>query len=187
MSNRRRLWWPFILALAGSLVVVVALFRLPESFVSGLERGRPFTTDQAQWAFRLLLAAALIQALAVGFLILRPDRIRRALDRDERIAALPRADLAALLARNAAGIAALTLVYGLSAFAVSGERGYVWPFLVLLAAQFAWYARLVGEIAEWLRFQEPPRPARERDTWRREPPDYCPPLARGLVRTVGAR
>lgn len=183
----RRYRRPFLVASTGSVIVAVAVFRLPETFVARLEQDRLLTTEQVRWSFRLLVVAAAIQAVVVGFLMLRPERVRRAFERDPRLAAMPRDGVTMLLARNAAGIAALTLVYGLAAFVISGERGYLWPFLVVLAAQMGWYARLVGEVAAWLRFQQPPRTERKRSVWRREPPDYCPPLARGLVRTAGAR
>ena len=162
-------------------IVSVALIRLPESFVNSLERGRPLTTPQAGWAYRLLAFAAIAQALYGGFVILRVDHVKRARDRDPKIAAMTHDRVIASLSRNAAGMVLLTLIYGVASFAVTGQRGGYWLFPVICLAQGAWYFREVGRVARWLTFQPEVRSGVVPTVWEREPPDYCPPLARALA------
>jgi hypothetical protein len=162
------------------LIVFVAVARLPETLVSQLERGRPLSEAQAGWVFRLMFVAALLQAAYGGFVVLRPDRVRKAMRTDPKVARMDRPSVAALVARNAAGMIALTVVYGLAAAGITGERGGFWLFALLAVAQGAYYYRESGVIARWLELQPEPAPEVRRGEWNREPPDYCPPLARGL-------
>lgn len=179
MARRLR---PFAVVAVIALVVCIAVARLPDSLVSLLERKTPFSSAQVGWAYRLLAFAAVAQAFYGGFVLLRPDRVEAARRKDPKVAALPRVRLVGVVARTAASMVLFTFVYGIAAFAVGGQRGGFWLFPVLAVAQGAWYYRQVGQIAKWLGFQpEPARPEAGRGAWRREPPDYCPPLARGLV------
>lgn len=163
------------------LVVCVAVVRLPDSFLEMLERTTPFTSAQAGWAYRLLALAAVAQALYGGFALLRPARVQRARASEPKLAQMSRAKLTSVVARTAASMVAFTLAYGIAALAVSGQRGGFWLFPVIAVAQGAWYYREVGQVATWLRFQdEPAGHDRSRGVWTREPPDYCPPIARGL-------
>ncbi len=175
---------PFAVAAIVVTIVSVALVRLPESFVNSLERGRPLTTPQAGWAYRLLAVAAIGQALYGGFVVLRVDHVKRARDRDAKVAAMTHKATVTSLSRNAAGMVVLTLIYGVASFAVTGQRGGYWLFPVLCLLQGAWYFRDIGRIARWLAFQPEAKPGTVPALWEREPPDYCPPLARALaVRT----
>lgn len=179
LERRRR--FPFAVGAGVLAIVVVAAARLPESFVNGLERRSPFSFSQAAWIFRLFLAGALIQALYSGFARFRTERIQRALELDERAGAWSREKLVGVVARNAVVTALTTLVYGIVLLGLTGLRGSFWAFPLLALAQGAWYYRLVGELARWSAFR-PETPTRPAPTeWQREPPDYCPPLARGLL------
>jgi hypothetical protein len=130
---------------------------------------------QSGWAYRLLVVAALAQVFWVGFRLLRPERVAAGRDAD-----LSNERVFAMTARTAAFIPALTIVYGLAALWVTGERGGFWLFVLIAVAQAAWYYRQVGEIGRFLGFQPQPAPHPGPGAWIREPPDYCPPLARGL-------
>jgi hypothetical protein len=176
-----RPWQPFAVAATIIVVVVVAVFQLPETLLGQIERDGPFTSVQADWAYRLLALAASAQAVFVGFKVLRIERVQHSLESDPRLGEMSKTQIAASLARAAAGMAMLTLLYGLSALFIGGQRGGFWLFVVLTVAQQAWYFRQAGVIAQWLEFQPEPTPQRIRDIWRREPPDYCPPLTRGLT------
>jgi hypothetical protein len=148
--------------------------------VNSLERGRPLTTPQAGWAYRLLAFFAIAQALYGGFVVFRIEHVKRARDRDARVATMTHERVITSLSRNAAGAALLTLIYGTASFVVTGQRGGYWLFPVICLLQGAWYFREIGRVARWLAFQ----PQAQGDIpaqWEREPPDYCPPLARGLV------
>lgn len=173
---------PFLYAAAVLVVVCLAVLRLPESFVAQLERNRTLSSAQAGWAYRLLAVAAIGQAAYGGFVILRPERIQKSLAKDRRLAAMPRRLVHISVARSAASMIALTLVYGAAAFWVTGERGGFWLFALVALAQWAWYLRQTGVVAQWLAFQPEPAPENRRSVWVREPPDYSPPLTRGLVR-----
>lgn len=173
---------PFAVAAAITVVVCIAVARLPDSLVSLLQRKTPFSSGQIGWAYRLLAFAAVAQALYGGFVLLRSERVEAARREDPKLAALPRARVVGLVARTAAAMLLFTLFYGLAAFVVGGQRGGFWLFPVIGVAQGAWYYRQVGQIAKWLGFQpEPVSHEPGRGAWQREPPDYCPPLARALV------
>lgn len=171
---------PFWVAVAILVVVCIGVLRLPESFVAQVERNRPLSSAQAGWAYRLIALVAIAQAAYGGFFLLRPETIRKARDKDQKVAAMPRGRIASLVARNAAFMVVLTLVYGIAALAITGQRGGFWLFVVIAVAQGAWYYRQAGEVGRWLFFQPAVESQERRGEWRREPVDYCPPLARGL-------
>ena len=152
-SSPRRRPAPFLVTLAIALVVSIAVFRLPEEFVASLRRNRPLGNDGSGWVFRLISIAAVLQALYVGLALLRPEKVEAARRKDQKLARMTRSELLHSVSRNAASIAALTLVYALSAFLITGERGGYWLFVVLLVAQVALYYRQVGTIETWLSFQ----------------------------------
>lgn len=179
ISRRAR---PFAVVAAITAVVSVAVARLPDSLVSLLQRKTPLSLAQIGWAYRLLAFAAVAQALYGGFVLLRPDHVESERRKDPKLAALPRVRLIGIVARTAASMLLFTLVYGIAAFAVGGQRGGFWLFPVLMVGQGAWYYRQVGQVAKWAGFQPEPTTAEPgRGAWQREPADYCPPLARGLV------
>jgi cytochrome bd-type quinol oxidase subunit 2 len=177
----RRSRLPFILALAFAGIVTLAVYRLTDAFVVQLRNNSPLSDPAAGWAYRLIVAISVLQALYAGWAILRPERVRRAMAEEETVARLPRYAIARSVCRNAAGIASLTVIYGVAVFLLTGLRGgfLVFPLLALL--QIAWYFRQAGVIAGWLAFQQEPAPEHPAPLpWSREPADYCPPLARGL-------
>ena len=181
LLERRRA--PFLIAAAILLIVTILVFRLPESFVVQLRRHRPLSTDQSGWATRLLAIAAVAQAAYGGFVLLATEKVRRARESDARVSRMSKADLVTSIARNAAVMVVLTLVYGLALVGTTGERGSFWLFVFIAVAQAAWYFRQVGQIADWL-VRQPERVAPEGSRgWQREPPDYSPPLARA-ARTI---
>jgi hypothetical protein len=176
-----RRWPPFAFVSAVLLVLSIALARLPESLVEQIERNSPLTGTEGGWAYRFLVAFAVVQILYGGFWVLRVERVKRAQESDAKVARMSRPHLLGSIARNAAGMIFLTFVYGLAAFLITGQRGGYWLFAVLFVAQGAWYYRLVGDVGRWLGFQ-PERTARPSPAlWRREPDDYCPPIARSLT------
>jgi hypothetical protein len=128
---------PFLFLVAVALILAIAVFRLPEEFVAGLRRDRPLDAVASGWVYRLLAIAAFLQAAFVGLVLLRPERIRADHQDDPR----PEGKIA----RGAAGMASLTLAYGLGAFLLTGERAGMWLFLVIFAGQTAWYYRQVGQ------------------------------------------
>lgn len=172
---------PFLVALAILLVAALAMLQLPETLVAQLANNRFFTSSQAGWAYRLLVLAAVAQAAYGGFVLLRAENVQRARAKDSRVAAPTTPRVISLLSRNAAFMALLTLVYGLAAFAVTGQRGGFWLFPLVALFQGAWYYRQVGEVARWLSRQierdESSDAGRPSDSSSR----YCPPLARGLT------
>lgn len=179
ISRRAR---PFAVVAVVIGVVCIAVARLPQSFVSLLERKSPFTSAQIGWAYRLLVLAAVAQALYGGFVLLRADRVEEARRRDPKLASLSRSKLTGIVARTAASMVLFTLVYGLAAFGVGGQRGGFWLFPLLAVSQGAWYYRQVGAVARWMGFQPETQPeSADRGIWKREPADYCPPLARALA------
>lgn len=178
-----RPWQPFALAIGLLVVVEIAVFQLPETLLEQIERNGPFTSAQAAWALRLLAFAATVQALFVGFRVLSVDRVAHALENEPKLGEMSKSQIAASLARAGAGVAMLTLVYGLSVLFIGGQRGDFWLFVTIAVAQLTWYFHQTGVITQWLEFQPEPTPHRIRDVWRKEPPDYCPPLARGLAGT----
>ncbi len=175
---------PFLVGAAVLLIITIALFRLPETFVEKLYRHRPFDITTSGWVYRFLAIAAFAQAAYVGFVLLRTERVERSRNRDPRLAQLSKQEVLRSLARNASGMALLTIVYGLSSFALTGQRGGFWLFVVLSLLQLAWYFRAVGEIQQWLTFQpEFAIAATGKDSAisnddRRS--HYVPPLARGV-------
>ncbi|MGH2751946.1 MAG: hypothetical protein ACRDK3_13890 [Actinomycetota bacterium] len=176
-----RPWRPFGVALAVLAITTLAVFRLPDALMVQLQRNGPFTSAQAGWAFRLLAIAAALQAAFVGFVVLRTEKVQSSIDKDPKLSEMSKDQIAASLGRAAAGAALLTVLYGLSALFIGGQRAGFWLFVLLTLVQLAWYFRQTGAIAQWLEFQPEPTPHRIRDVWRKEPPDYCPPLARGLT------
>lgn len=172
---------PFGVALAVLAIVAVAVFRLPDSLLVQIQNNGPFTSVQADWAYRLLAFAAAAQAVFVGFVVLRIERVQNSIEKDPKLAEMSKDQIAASLGRAGAGMAMLTLLYGLSALFISGQRAGFWLFVMLTMIQLAWYFRQTGAISQWLEFQPEPTPHRIRDVWRREPPDYVPPLTRGLT------
>lgn len=172
---------PFGVVAVAIAVVCIAMLRLPATFLALLDRNSPFTTAQTGWAYRLLAFAAFAQALYGGFVALRPDQIEQARERDPKLANRSHSQVVGTVARTAASMTFFTVIYGLAAFGVSGQRGGFWLFPLLALAQGAWYYRQVGEIGTWIGFQPEARSeATPRGIWQREPADYCPPLARGL-------
>jgi hypothetical protein len=179
---------PFGVLAALTLVICLGVIRLPDTFLALLERNSPFTSSaEMGWAYRLLAFAAVGQALYGGFVLLRPERVEAARGKDPKLARAPRSRVTEFVARTAASMTFLTLVYGLASLGVTGQRGGFWLFPVLALAQGAWYYRQVGEIAGWIGFQpEAMETEAPRGVWKREPVDYCPPLARGLLEPADA-
>lgn len=181
-ADPRRPTGPFLFSGAVVAVACVAMARLPDAFIAVFERSRPLNDAQGGWAYRFLVVASVAQAAYGGFVVLRVETIMRARAQAPKVGAMPRGRILITVARNAAFMVSLTLVYGLAAFWITGERGGFWLFPLLAIAQLAWYYRQVGQIASWLRFQPDVEGARgPAHVWQREPPDYCPPLARGLT------
>lgn len=166
---------PFVAATAALAVVTLGVFRLPESFVAVMERSALLQGAAAGWALRILAAAAVGQAAFAGFAVFTPERVAAALAGEAPLRDAGHARLARSLAWNAAGITALTVVYGIAGFAITGERGGFWVFVLIGIAQLAWYYRLIGIIVAWLQLQ----PETGTDDSGTGP--YCPPLARGLL------
>ena len=160
--------------------ICVMVIAVPDSVLTQIERNRPLTDGQSGWAYRLLAFFALVQIIYTGMSVFRVDRLEQLRERDERFARLPKAKVISSLSRNAAALVSFTLVYGVASIALTGQRGGFWLFPVLAIAQGAWYFRQVGQVAKWLGHQPPPDPDKPRRSaaWRREPPDYSPPLGR---------
>jgi hypothetical protein len=171
----------FIFAIAVLAIVSIAIARLPDSLVSSIENNRTFTNSQAGWVYRLLALAAVVQGFYGGFVILRIDRVKRAREADPKVAEMTHERVIGLLSRNAAGMVMWTLVYGVAAFVITGERGGFWLFPFLCLLQLAWYFREIGAIARWLEFQPEPEIGDAPAAWVREPPGYVPPIARVLT------
>ena len=171
----------FIVSAAAIAIVSVAIARLPQSLVNTLERNRFLEGPSVGWAYRLLAFFAIVQALYGGFFVLRVDHVKKSRQEDPKVAVMTRAEIVTSLARNAAGMIFLTFFYGLAAFGVTGQRGGFWLFPFLCVLQGTWYFREIGSVARWLGFQ--PDTATEEipeAIWKREPPDYTPPIARSL-------
>lgn len=151
MAHSRRI--PFLWASATLAIVSIAVARLPESFVAQLRRNRPFDMSQSGWLYRLLVLVAIGQAFYVGLVALRTEKVGDARAKDPKLGNMSRGEFVRSIARTAAVLGLLTLVYGLSAFGLTGERGGFWLFVLVSMAQLAWYFRQVGQITEWLRFQ----------------------------------
>ena len=135
---------------AVALIFAVALFRLPEEFVASLKRDRPLDLAAAGWLYRLLALIAAGQAAYIGLSLLRPERVRADRSKDPKLSAASLEGVTRIVARNAAGMAALTLLYGLGAFILTGERGGMWLFLLIFVAQMAWNYRQTGQAAALL-------------------------------------
>jgi hypothetical protein len=185
-STKSRRVGPFGWATAIAVILTVALMRLPETFVEQLRRNRPLTNAQAGWTYRLLAIVAFAQAAYVGFVLLRPERVRDARTSDAKLMRMSRDEVVASVARNAASISLLTLVYAFSTFALTGERGGYWLFFTLVVAQLAWYFRQVGEVAAFMEFQPefvsgaPETTALGGDDEEDSGAHYSPPMARGV-------
>ena len=180
MDSRRKRIVPFAVATLLLFVVCLAMVRLPDAYVSRLERNRLFDSSQAGWAYRLLALAAIGQAIYGGFVILQVERVRKARLKEPELGKMPADEVVRLLSKNAAGMTLLTLVYGVASFYVTGQRGGFWLFPLVALAQGAWYFRQVGQVAKWMDFQPEIEPEKRKraPVWRREPPDYSPPLGR---------
>lgn len=166
---------------AAVVIVCLAVIRLPDSLLTQLQRSNSFSSAQAGWAYRLLALAALGQAAYGGFVVLRAERLKKERDADPKLRTMDLDGVVRSLSRNAATMAGLTLLYGVASIWVTGQRGGFWLFPLIAVVQAAWYYRQVGQLASWLAFQPAPVDHARRSVWRREPRDYCPPLARGLA------
>ena len=175
-----RRWTPLLVVAAVLAIAYVAMARLPESYVAQLARSRPLGSDEADWAYRLLALAAIAQAIYGGFVLLHTERIHKLRTTDDRVGAMPRTRVLTLVVRTAATLVLLTFVYGIAAFVITGQRGGFWLFAVLTVFQGAWYVRQVNAVARYLDFQPDPEPPKPSGAWKQPPPDYTPPLARGL-------
>lgn len=177
--DRRR--GPFAVVIAIVAIVSLAVARLPGPFLSQLQQNRPLSAAQSGWVYRLLAAIACAQAVYSGFFALQPERIRKARERDEKTRLMTPDQIEGSVARNAAGMIFLTLVYGIADLALTGERGGFWLFPLVIVAQAAWYYRQVGQIAQWLTFQ--PAPVAVDHDWdvAEIPADWAPAIARGLT------
>lgn len=172
---------PFVVLLIFVAIVCIAVFRLPGTFLSQLADHKPLDDAQSGWAYRLLVFVTVAQAVYGAFGVLQPERVRRARERDPKVRAMSREEIVVSLSRNAAAMCALTIVYGLAALGLTGQRGgfWVWPGIAVLQA--AWYLRQTGEIARWIEHQ-PAFIATEKpaSSWDAAGGDYTPPIARGL-------
>jgi hypothetical protein len=184
-ASSRRI--PFAAAAVVLLLVCVVVARLPDPFVIALEENSPLeSSSQAGWAFRLIALVAVAQALYGGFALLRVDRVEAARERDPGVSRMPATRLIRGLARTAAVMPVLTLLYGIAALWATGLRGGFWLFPTIALLQGAWYYRQVGEIARWLSFQPKARTEGPHAAWVPAPPGYWPPLARGMKDPPGA-
>ena len=181
---RRRI--PFAITAVVVSIATLAIFRLPELYVSQLRRNAVLEDARGTWAFRLLLVTAIGQAAYGGYRVLRSDRIVEV--EGDRIASSDhREKLISTIAWVAAGLIGLTLVYAVATFALTGLRAGSWAFVVVMLAQGVWYYRLTGELAAWVE-RRPMTPSRQAAAWDRGDATYTPPLARGLSRpTAGGR
>ena len=175
-----RSWTPLLVVAAVLAIAYIAMARLPESYVAQMARSRPLASSEADWAYRLLVLAALAQAVYGGFVLLHTERIHKLRTTDDKVAAMPRSRVLAIVVRTAATLILLTLVYGTAAFVITGQRGGFWLFAVLTLFQGAWYVRQINAVGRYLDFQKDPEPPRPSGAWKQPPPDYTPPLARGL-------
>ena len=173
---------PFAVALVAVVVVCIVVIALPESLFEQVERNRPLTDAQAGWAYRLIALVALVQAGYGGFAVFRIDRVDAIRARDPKFATKPHTEVIASMARTAAGMVLLTLVYGLATMAITGLRGGFWLFPLIAVAQAAWYYREIGQVAHWATFQ-PPAAIQDADrgAWSGHWPGHVPALARGMT------
>ncbi|HEV2757312.1 MAG TPA: hypothetical protein VG318_16225 [Actinomycetota bacterium] len=180
LAGRRRA--PFLLFGAVGVLACIVVLALPESLVVQLERNRGLNSGQAGWAYRLLVLFALAGAVYSMFKVFTIESIQKDRARNEKTKAMSPERIVDSVAQNAAAIPLLNVVYGAASLLFTGQRGGFWLFPLIAVAQGAWHYRAVGEIARWLSLE--PEPEEEPDLsteWKRVPPDYCPPLARGLV------
>ena len=173
---------PFAVALVAVVVVCILVIALPASLFEQVGRNRPLTDAQAGWAYRLIALVALVQAGYGGFAVFRIDRVDAIRARDPNFATKPHTEVIASLARTAAAMVLLTLVYGLATMAITGLRGGFWLFPLIAVAQAAWYYREIGQIAHWAAFQ-PPAAIQDADrgAWGGRWPGHVPALARGMT------
>ena len=183
-ASRRR--GPFIVLLVVLIIICIAVLRLPDTFLRRLNDHKLLDDTQSGWAYRLLVFVALAQAVYGAFGVLQSEKVRKARERDDKVRAMSREEIMVSVARNAAAMCGLTLVYGIAALGLTGQRGGFWVFPGIVLLQAAWYYRQVGEIAKWIEFQ-PAFIATETAApdWSPGPPDYVPPIARGLTPTSG--
>jgi hypothetical protein len=166
--------------------ICVVVIANPDPVLAQLKNNRPLTDAQAGWAYRLLAFFAIGQIVYTGMSVFRIDRIERLRDSDDRFAKLSKTEVISSLSRNAAALVFFTLVYGVASLLLTAQRGGFWLFPLLALAQGAWYYREIGQIAEWKAFQ-PDVVADASDTgWSTGGPDYCPPIARGLIPVGGS-
>ena len=179
LAARRR--GPFIVAAGLIIVICGAAISIPDSFLARLENEGPLTSAQAGWAYRLLAFFAVGQLVYAGYRIFRIERVSDARERDPRFAALSKPDVISSLARNAAALVVFTIVYGIASILITGQLGGFWLFPMLAIAQGAWYYRELGQIASWTALEtDPDKAVAQHGAWPRDPPDYCPPIARAL-------
>ncbi len=163
------------------IVACIVVAALPESLVAQMERNRALNSGQAGWAYRLLVLFALAAAAFSMFRAITIESVKRSQARSEKARSMRPERIVDSVAQNAAALPLLTIVYGVASLIFTGQRGGFWLFPLIALGQGAWHYRSVGEIARWLSFQPEPEPEEAVSTeWKREPPDYCPPLARGL-------
>ncbi len=184
LTSRRRT--PFLVAGVLIAIIFIAILRLPDIGLVQFERRRVLTSAQAGWAYRLLVLAALAQLFYGGFRLLRVERVAKDLERGGVLENVEDEGVVTRLARTAALMVVLTVVYGIASVAITGERGGFWLFTVVALAQGAWYYREVGVVAGWL--GQRGDAARElAPTWTGAPQDYVPPLARSLIQGPPAK
>jgi len=179
LLHRRLPPFATIAVLAG--LVTLAVFRLPESFISQLENSGSFSLTERGWAFRLLAAFAILQAVYVGYGVLRPEHVKSAREKDPKVAKLTRAGLMSGLSWNASAVIFLTIVYGIAMLGFTGFRAGFWFFIALAILQAAWYFREIGQVGRWLGFQPETIADTSGASWEPDPMTYSPPLTRGLV------
>ena len=172
---------PFAAFGAVGAVACLVVASLPESLVTQMYRNRTLDSSQAGWAYRFLVLFALVAAAYGGFRAITVDAVKRARERDAKAKAMSAARVVDSLAQNAAALPLLTIVYGVASLIFTGQRGGFWLFPLIALAQWAWHYRSVGEVARWLSLQPSTEVEEVSTEWKREPPDYCPPLTRGLT------
>ena len=184
LANRRR--GPFLVLATLFLAVCIVVIAIPEPVLVQLRNNRPLTAEQAGWAYRLLAFFAIGQVIYTGMAVFRIDRVSRLRSIDERFARLSKPALVTSMARNAAVLVFFTLVYGIAALILTGQRGGFWLFPVVAFGQGAWYYREIGQVAQWKALQPEDAPWGIDTVWSTGGADYCPPIARGLTPLTGA-
>lgn len=183
VEESRRQLSPFAIVAGLGTILSVAVARLPESLLEQLRQQTPFRTSAAgSWFFRLLALFAVVQAFYGGFFVLRIERMEAARAGEPRFARKPKPAQVSLMARTAAGMVFLTLVYGLATVGLTAGRGGYWLFLVVAVLQGAWYLRLTGDVARWLDLQvDAPEPVHQDHPLDRASAPASPAVARGLT------